>query len=166
MTMKSSQRGATIVEAAVTSLVLFMLLLAVIDFGRAFNMYQVMTDAAREGARYAVAPLPGNPPAYPGPSQVASYVCNYLQSGHVQPDTSATCGLSSGAGPACSTWPGSSLPTSVGPGVYVLQGCPETVNGIATSYTEVDIKAPFKFWMLPFTVNMTTRAAMRNETGD
>ncbi|HYG97971.1 MAG TPA: TadE/TadG family type IV pilus assembly protein [Terriglobales bacterium] len=50
------QRGGTLVEAAIVLPLLFMFLFAIIEFGRAFNMYQTMTNAAREGARFGVAP--------------------------------------------------------------------------------------------------------------
>ncbi len=57
--MGRDQRGATIVEAAFVLPILFMFLLAILEFGRAYNEYQVLTNAAREAARYAVAPLQG-----------------------------------------------------------------------------------------------------------
>jgi hypothetical protein len=49
-------RGQEIVEAAVVLPLLIALLLAIIWFGRAFNIYETITRAAREGARLAVAP--------------------------------------------------------------------------------------------------------------
>jgi hypothetical protein len=55
------------------------------------------------------------------------------------------------------------MPPGVAPGVYVLQGCLQTVNTIQTYYTEVDVKVPYRLFGLPFTVNLTTRAVMRNE---
>ena len=155
--------GATIVEGAVVSLLLFTLLFAILGFGRAFNIYQVVTDAAREGARYAVAPdaNAGVPYALPGPDAVAARVCSYLQSANIR-FASGTCGLASGpGGPTCAS--GGTLPPAVGPGVYVLQGCSEMVNNIQTYYSEVDVKVPYRLFGLPFTVNLTTRAVMRNE---
>ena len=50
MTTRRKQRGAVIAESAVTLIVLFMLLFAILEFGRAYKTYQVLTDAAREGA--------------------------------------------------------------------------------------------------------------------
>jgi Flp pilus assembly protein TadG len=155
------QRGATIVEAAVTSLLLFTLLLAILGFGRAFNIYQVITDAAREGARYAVAPDANAAYALPTADAVATHVCGYLQAAHIQ-FASGSCGLATGAGaPSCAS--GGALPGGVAPGVYVLQGCAQTVNSVQTYYTEVDVKVPYRLFGLPFTVNLTTRAVMRNE---
>lgn len=160
MTGDERKRGATILEAAVTMLVLFTFLLAILEFGRAFNIYQVMTNAAREGARYAVAPDPANGYQLPGPTNVAGRVCSYLQSAHIYP-TGSTCGLGAN-GPTCSPSGGGPIPASASAGVFV-QNCPQVVNNINTNFTEVDVKVPYRFLFFPFTVQMTTRAVMRNE---
>jgi Flp pilus assembly protein TadG len=47
------QQGQSLVETAVIVPILLLLLAAVIDFGRAFDAYIVLTNAAREGARFA-----------------------------------------------------------------------------------------------------------------
>jgi hypothetical protein len=161
MKRERGEGGATIVEGAVVSLLLFTLLFAILGFGRAFNIYQVVTDAAREGARYAVAPDPNAAYALPAADAVAARVCGYLQAAHIR-FASGTCGLASGpGGPTCAS--GGTLPPGVGPGVYVLQGCSQLVQNIQTYYTEVDVKVPYRLFGLPFTVNLTTRAVMRNE---
>jgi Flp pilus assembly protein TadG len=46
------ERGQSLVETAIVLPVLFLLLAAVIDFGRAFDAYIVLTNAVREGARF------------------------------------------------------------------------------------------------------------------
>lgn len=46
--------GAELVEAAVVIPILMMLLLGILSFGRAWNVYQTITRAAREGAKAAV----------------------------------------------------------------------------------------------------------------
>ena len=148
------------------SLLLFTLLLAILGFARAFNIYQVVTDAAREGARYAVAPdpnaaAPAAAYSLPSANAVAARVCGYLQSANIR-FASGSCGLATGpSGPTCAS--GGNLPPSVPPGVYVLQGCSQSVNSVQTYYTEVDVKVPYRLLGLPFTVNLTTRAVMRNE---
>jgi len=48
------ESGAELVEAAVVIPILLMLLLGIISFGRAWNTYQTITRAAREGAKQAV----------------------------------------------------------------------------------------------------------------
>ncbi|MGC9523155.1 MAG: TadE/TadG family type IV pilus assembly protein [Anaerolineae bacterium] len=45
------QRGQSLVEMALVLPLLLLLVAAVADFGRAFNSYIVITNAAREGAR-------------------------------------------------------------------------------------------------------------------
>ena len=55
-----SQRGQSLVEAAVFVPILIMLLAAAVDFGRIFDAYIVLTNAAREGARFgSVNPMIG-----------------------------------------------------------------------------------------------------------
>jgi Flp pilus assembly protein TadG len=46
------ERGQSLVETAVVFPILVLLLAAIIDFGRAFDAYIVLTNAAREGARF------------------------------------------------------------------------------------------------------------------
>jgi hypothetical protein len=48
--------GTELFEAAVTLPILLTLLLGIISMGRAYNIYQTITLAAREGARYAISP--------------------------------------------------------------------------------------------------------------
>lgn len=51
-----SESGQAAVEAALVLPVLLLLLLGILEFGQAWNAKQVVTDAAREGARLAVTP--------------------------------------------------------------------------------------------------------------
>jgi len=48
---RRDQRGANLVEMALVMLLLLLLLAGVVDFGRAFNNYIIITNASREGAR-------------------------------------------------------------------------------------------------------------------
>jgi hypothetical protein len=50
------ERGTEILEFAFVVSALMMLLLGIVTFARAFNIYQAITRAAREGARVAVLP--------------------------------------------------------------------------------------------------------------
>ncbi len=50
----TDERGQALVEFALVLPVLLIMLLGIIDFARAWNVYQVLTDAGREGAREAV----------------------------------------------------------------------------------------------------------------
>ena len=46
--------GQAIVEFALVAPIFLLLVFGVVEFGRAWNVYQTLTDAAREGARTAV----------------------------------------------------------------------------------------------------------------
>ena len=56
------QEGQSLVEAAVIVPILLLLLAAVVDFGRAFDAYIVLTNAAREGVRFATLAYPLSEP--------------------------------------------------------------------------------------------------------
>jgi len=49
-----TQKGQAMVELALVLPVVLLLVVGMLEFARAWNLHQVMTDAAREGARRAV----------------------------------------------------------------------------------------------------------------
>lgn len=49
-----NERGAALLEAAITIPLILLISVAIFEFGRAFQTWQVLTNAAREGARIAV----------------------------------------------------------------------------------------------------------------
>jgi Flp pilus assembly protein TadG len=53
-----SERGAALLEAAITIPMLLLISVGIFEFGRAWQTWQVLTNAAREGARLAVLPDP------------------------------------------------------------------------------------------------------------
>ena len=55
-TRAGEENGAELVEAAILLPVLLMLLIGIVGFGMAYNVYQTITHAAREGGRFAVPP--------------------------------------------------------------------------------------------------------------
>ena len=57
-----SESGAAMVEFAIVALVLFSFIFAMIDFGRALFLYNNLTNAAREGARFAATQFGGAGP--------------------------------------------------------------------------------------------------------
>lgn len=65
------QRGLTTVEFSIVSIVLFLVLFAVIEFGRALYVVNVLTEATRRGARLA-AVCPVNDP-FPAQAAVFAY---------------------------------------------------------------------------------------------
>jgi Flp pilus assembly protein TadG len=52
----TSDRGAELVEFALTFPLLLLVCMGIIDFGLMFHRYEVLTNAAREGARVSVLP--------------------------------------------------------------------------------------------------------------
>ncbi|HUR37733.1 MAG TPA: TadE/TadG family type IV pilus assembly protein [Terriglobales bacterium] len=133
---RNRERGATILEVAISIMLLFTLLIACIEFGRAYNIYQTVTNAAREGARYSVAPLPGTT-ELPNQSQVDDWVKKFLNGANI---SGATVSINQ-------TLPG------------------PQVGGVDTVYSEVAVSAPYQFFFFPFgTVSLTSQARMRNET--
>ena len=51
-----SETGAALLEAAFTIPMLLLVTVGIFEFGRAYQTWQVLTNAAREGARIAVLP--------------------------------------------------------------------------------------------------------------
>ena len=49
-----SEKGAALVEAAITIPILLLISVSIFEFGRAYQTWEVLTNAAREGARAAV----------------------------------------------------------------------------------------------------------------
>ncbi len=53
-TRRRSERGAELIEFAIAFPLLFFLVAAIVDFGFMFRSWEVVTNAAREGARLSV----------------------------------------------------------------------------------------------------------------
>ncbi len=132
---RRTQKGGTLLEAAITLMLFFTLIFGVLEFGRAYNLYQAITNAAREGARYSVAPFPGAN-NLPTTTEVEARVQQYLDSVGARSTT-----------------------------VNVSQNTAGVVDGINVVYTQVNVSAPYTFLFFPFgSVTMQTSAQMRNET--
>jgi Flp pilus assembly protein TadG len=52
--LKGKRWGQTLVEFALTAMVLLLIIMGIFDFGRAIYEQHTIADAAREGARYAI----------------------------------------------------------------------------------------------------------------
>jgi Flp pilus assembly protein TadG len=83
MRLRRDQRGTALIEMAFTLPLLLLISVGIIEFGRAFQTWQVLTNAAREGARVAV--LPGYSDA-----MVTSRVQQYIQAGVLDPRVTTT----------------------------------------------------------------------------
>jgi Flp pilus assembly protein TadG len=69
-----TERGAALLEAAITVPIILLISVGIFEFGRAYQTGQVLTNASREGARLAV--IPGSTDA-----QVRARVNDYLSGG-------------------------------------------------------------------------------------
>lgn len=77
------ERGSAMIETALTLPLMLLLSVSVFEFGRAFQYWQILTNAAREGARIAV--LPGT-----SDESVAARVEAYLEAGQLAAPESAS----------------------------------------------------------------------------
>ncbi len=82
------ERGVELLEAALVFPLLLALLIGVFWLGRAYNIYETITRAAREGARFALAPScgtcsPANTP--PSDSDVTTVINNALSAASMDP---------------------------------------------------------------------------------
>jgi Flp pilus assembly protein TadG len=69
-----SQKGAALLEAAITIPLILMVCVGIFEFGRAYQTWQVLTNAAREGARAAI--ITGTTD-----TDITTRVRNYMQGG-------------------------------------------------------------------------------------
>lgn len=132
------QRGAAAVEGAVVLLVFLVVILAIFEAGRFFNVQQVLTNASREGARLAVLPLSGTS-SLPTTGQIESEVQRFLQAANIQGATIAV-----------------NRPVSINTG------------GVLSEFTRVTVSVPYQVLTLSMFSNLAIplvgEALMRNET--
>lgn len=76
---RRAHRGAAMLELALTLPIFLTLTLGLIEFGRALMVQQMLTAAAREGARYASLPGIGN-------AVVETRIRNHLSRGGIDPE--------------------------------------------------------------------------------
>jgi len=81
-----TEKGVVVVEAALTLIMFMTVLLGVMEAGRFISVYQTLTDAAREGARLAIAPDTGTSNR-PGVSEIQAEVQRFLDSNAVKGTT-------------------------------------------------------------------------------
>ena len=82
----TSERGAALLETALTLPLVLLVAVGIFEFGRAYQTWQVLTNAAREAARVAV--LPGG-----GLSVAKERAEKYLESGGLKKPDSARVSL-------------------------------------------------------------------------
>jgi Flp pilus assembly protein TadG len=129
-----SERGAELIEFALVLPILLVIVGGIIDFGFLFQRYEVLTNAAREGARVAV--LPGYTNA-----DVTTRVNQYLTAGGVPAGATVTVGAAQsipvGGGACISVRPVTvTFPhqyTTLGPLLTLVGGSLGTTTLTATS---------------------------------
>lgn len=85
----SSDRGSELIEMAIVVPIFILLLMGIMDFGFLFQRYELVVNAAREGARLAVADDTLTNP------DIEERVQNYLTNAGLPGTATATAGLSS-----------------------------------------------------------------------
>ena len=140
-------RGAEILEAAIVLPILLTLLIGAIWMGMAYNVYETMTRAAREGARFAVAPscaTCGN--AAPTDSEVTAVIDAALSAASLDP-------------------------ANVNPAITIARNQvlnPTDPPSVQVSGVVITFGYPFQF-VVPFTslnmstITISTRVRMRQE---
>jgi Flp pilus assembly protein TadG len=144
-----ADRGQALAEFALVLPIILLFIAGVVEMGRAWNVKQVVTDAAREGARYTVV----QDVDVPDLAAVRAKIEERLALGGV--DTSTI--VFSSADPACA----------------VVSACFHANAGIGKEMT-VSVSTPFQMNLIgtllrwaggPTTVTISTNATMRNEGG-
>ena len=135
---RKRNRGQSLAEIAIALPILLVLLIGLVEMARAWNARQVMTNAAREGARQAVVVGPWTE------ADVITTVESYMSDANLDPSlwTITVTGMGSGIG----------QPTTVSVSYdysFVVLG--PVVDLLEASAT------------IPGTITMTTTATMRNE---
>jgi Flp pilus assembly protein TadG len=136
-----TEHGAELVEFALSFPLLLLVVMGIIDFGLLFQQYEVLTNAAREGARVAV--LPGY-----GTTDIQTRVNQYIQATNLTPANVTTT-----VGAAQTLSIGSGLCVSVTPVTVTYPHSYIFLSGIANFFG-----ASFG------TKTLTATASMRSET--
>jgi Flp pilus assembly protein TadG len=72
--LRHNERGAALIETAITIPIILLIAVGIFEFGRAYQTWQVLTNAAREGARVAILSDKTD-------VEVQTAVRNYMQAG-------------------------------------------------------------------------------------
>lgn len=137
------ERGAALIEAAFTMPLLLLVSISVFEFGRAYQHWQILTNAAREGARIASLPGVTN-------TDITERVQAYMTAGQLTEATSAGVAIARNTqiSIGASTAPASTVTVSYPFQFVVLQ----PIARLVVSGTNVGDA-----------ITMTTSATMRNE---
>lgn len=135
---ESAETGAVVVEAAITLIFFFTLLLGIMEGGRFLNVQQTVTNAAREGARMAVAPITQTS-TLASDGEIETEVRRFLDAARISGAT-----------------------------ITVERPLVIPSNGLPMQYTRVRVSVPYRVISLAMfsmlSVNLAGEALMRNET--
>jgi Flp pilus assembly protein TadG len=157
--------GAQLVEFAITLPLLAVLFVGIYDFGQAVNLKQKLTEATREGARFAANQATIDITNTPPPSILAvrDVVDAYLVTNKI-----SDCGLSTINSPARTpgTWVwtftatgcgGGSLVLSIDRGLTYTYTEPNTGNLVTVEATQVNMTYPYQ-WQFSSVLQLLPRA--------
>jgi hypothetical protein len=140
-----NRKGQAAVELALVLPVVLLLVVGMLEFARAWNLHQSITDAVREGARRA---LIADPPPYPPVDSVYAPMWRYLEQAGYDP-TYASMGVCNAPTTTC----GSTSRPPAGTN-YKVSGEKMTIV----------LSVPFRFWMLGNrSITMKSSLTVRNE---
>ena len=139
---KNSEKGTAVVETAIALFVFLVLFFGIFEAGRFMNTEQVLTNAAREGARFAVAPMTGTN-TVPTDAEVTTHVQDFLNSANIP----------------CSSC------------VTVTRNVMVTTGSVQTNYTRVVVTNDYQVVAMPgvfdmLQVTLNGNALMRSEISD
>src|SRR4026207_222565 len=160
---RAGERGVTIVESAIILLMFFMLLFGVIEAGRFLSYRQVLTNAAREGARFAVTPLTQTD-TLPTKAEILTKVNGFLAAAHIiGATTTVTCPSPCAVISAVDQC---TMPARCDSGDVNLS---IDTGSVKTKYTKVTVAKPYSVISVPGFFNMLTitlkgESLMRRET--
>ena len=139
-----SERGSVLLEMAMTLPLLLLVSVAIFELGRAYQTQQILTNAAREGARMAVLPDASAP-------NIETRVRQYMAMGQLSNVASATVAITSTAQiPMGAASVSASVVTVNYPFVFTVLG--PVARLVSSSST------------IPGAITLTAAAEMRNET--
>lgn len=130
-----NQRGNALIETAVTLPIILFVSVSIFEFGRAYQVQQVLTNAAREGARVAVLPNISD-------GDVLARVTKYLDDGKV---------IDCDANGGCSPMPIITINRAV--------AIESVTGGTAGVGSEVTIVLPYSFMVLNPVANLVTNGS-------
>lgn len=139
--LRTTDTGSEVVEMALVTPLLLLLMMGIVDFAFLFQQYVVLTNAAAEGAR--VASLPGYNAA-----DVSARVSAYATNGGVSGTVSTVTTPVVLSGPGGTSWPGSQVTVTH---VYTYQ----FVTPIATLFSG----------SMSSGVTLTSRSTVRKQIG-